>query len=33
MNKDKVIELEDKINKDYNNIAGVVVLKDGKIQY
>lgn len=33
MNKDKVIELEDKINKDYNNITGVVVLKDGKIQY
>ena len=33
MKQDKVIELEDKINKDYNNIAGVVVLKDGKIQY
>ncbi len=33
MNVDKVIELENKINKDYSNIAGVVVLKNGKIQY
>lgn len=33
MKQDKVSELEDKINKDYNNIAGIVVLKDGKIQY
>ena len=33
MKEDKVIELENKINKDYNNITGVVVLKDGEIQY
>ena len=33
MKEAKVIELENKINKDYNNITGVVVLKDGKIQY
>ena len=33
MKQDKVRKLEDKINKDYNNIAGIVVLKDGEIQY
>ena len=33
MKQVKVIELENKINKDYNNITGVVVLKDGEIQY
>ena len=33
MKQDKVRKLEDKINKDYNNITGIVVLKDGKIQY
>ena len=33
MKEAKVIELENKINKDYNNITGVVVLKDGEIQY
>ena len=33
MKQDKVRKLEDKINKDYNNITGVIVLKDGKIQY
>lgn len=33
MKKDKVIELENKINKDCSNIAGIVVLKNNKIQY
>jgi CubicO group peptidase (beta-lactamase class C family) len=33
MNQEKIIELEDKINKDYNNIAGIVILKDGKELY
>ena len=33
MKQDKVIQLENKINNDYRNIAGVVVLKDGKIVY
>ena len=33
MKQDKVRKLEDKINKDYNNIAGIVVLKDVEIQY
>ena len=30
---EKVTELEKKINKDYSNIAGMVVLKDGKTLY
>lgn len=33
MNQEKVAELEKKINNDYNNITGVVVLKDGKTLY
>ena len=33
MNKEKIIKLEDKINKDYSNITGVVVLKDGEVKY
>lgn len=33
MNQQQTAELENKINSDYNNIAGMVVLKDGKIQY
>ncbi len=33
MKQEKVAELEMKINNDYNNIAGVVVRKDGKILY
>jgi CubicO group peptidase (beta-lactamase class C family) len=33
MKQDKVIELENKINNDYKNIAGITVLKDGKIEY
>lgn len=33
MNQEKVIELERKINNDYTNIAGVVVMKDSKIVY
>ena len=33
MNKEKVIKLEDKINKEYSNITGIVVLKDGEVQY
>ena len=33
MNKEKAIKLEDKINKEYSNITGVVVLKDGEVQY
>ncbi|SDF40182.1 CubicO group peptidase, beta-lactamase class C family [Fontibacillus panacisegetis] len=33
MNQEIVTELEKKINKDYSNIAGMVVLKDGKTRY
>ena len=33
MNQEKVAELEKKINNDYSNITGVVVLKDGKTLY
>lgn len=33
MNQEKVKELEKKINKEYSNIAGMVVLKDGKTLY
>jgi CubicO group peptidase (beta-lactamase class C family) len=33
MKQEKVTELEKKINNDYSNIAGVVVLKDGKTLY
>jgi CubicO group peptidase (beta-lactamase class C family) len=33
MNQEKVTELEKRINKDYCNIAGMVVLKDGKTRY
>jgi len=33
MNQEKVTELENKINIDYSNIAGMVVLKDGKTLY
>ena len=33
MNEEKVTKLENKINNDYSNITGVVVLKDGNIQY
>ena len=33
MKQDKLIKLENKINNDYKNIAGITVLKDGKIEY
>ncbi|RCX16963.1 CubicO group peptidase (beta-lactamase class C family) [Fontibacillus phaseoli] len=33
MNQEKVTELEKKINNDYSNIAGMVVLKEGEIRY
>ncbi|MGN1033640.1 MAG: serine hydrolase domain-containing protein, partial [Intestinibacter sp.] len=33
MSNDKILELENKIKSDYKNIAGVVVLKDGKTVY
>lgn len=33
MDQDKVTELENKINDDYSNIAGMVILKDGKTIY
>ncbi len=33
MNREKVTELENKINNNYSNIAGIVVLKDGKTLY
>ena len=33
MNQEKVTELNNKINNDYSNIAGMVVLKDGKTLY
>lgn len=33
MNQEQMIELEKKINNEYSNIAGMVVLKDGKTLY
>jgi hypothetical protein len=33
LSKKKIIRLEETINSDYNNIAGIVVLKNGKILY
>ncbi len=33
MNKEKITELEKKINNEYSNIAGIVILKDGKTLY
>ena len=33
MNKEKITELEKKIHDDYSNIAGIFVLKNGKILY
>lgn len=33
MNKEKITELENKIKNDFNNITGIVVLKDGKTLY
>lgn len=33
MNNERIMELEKKINSDYSNIAGMVVLKDGKTLY
>lgn len=33
MNQERIKDLENKINNAYSNIAGIVVLKDGKIQY
>jgi CubicO group peptidase (beta-lactamase class C family) len=33
MNEEKILELEKIINKDYKNIAGLIVLKDGKTLY
>lgn len=33
MNKEKITELEKKIRNDYSNIAGIVVLKNGKMLY
>ena len=33
MNQERMTELEKKINNDYSNIAGMVVLKDGKTLY
>lgn len=33
MNKEKITELEKKIRNDYSNIAGIVVLKNGKTLY
>lgn len=33
MNQEKIKELENKINNAYGNIAGIVVLKDGKTRY
>ena len=33
MKQDTLIKLENKINNDYKNIAGITVLKDGKIEY
>ena len=33
MKQDKVMKLENKINNDYKNIAGITILKDGKLEY
>ena len=33
MNQEKMIELGKIINSDYNNIAGIIVLKNGKTLY
>lgn len=33
MNKQQIAELENTIHKDYSNMAGVVVLKEGKVVY
>lgn len=33
MNKEKIMSLENKINNEYSNIAGIAVLKDGKTLY
>lgn len=33
MNQEQILELEKTINSDYNNIAGIVVLKDGETVY
>lgn len=33
MNQEKIVGLEERIKKNYNNIAGMVVQKDGKIVY
>ncbi|MDF2927408.1 MAG: penicillin-binding protein beta-lactamase class [Paenibacillaceae bacterium] len=33
MNQEKIVQLENKITKDYSNIAGMVVLKEGKTVY
>lgn len=33
MNQDKIKELEEKINEEYNNTVGIVVLKDHQLQY
>lgn len=33
MNQDKIKELEKKINEEYNNTVGIVVLKDHQLQY
>lgn len=33
MNQEKLVELEKRINNDYNNIAGMIVLKEGKTLY
>lgn len=33
MNQDKIVALEEKIRKDYSNLAGMVILKDGKTLY
>lgn len=33
MNQEKITKLEQKIRKDYKNIAGIVVVKNGKTQY
>lgn len=33
MNKEKLLELEEKINTEYNNTVGIVVFKDNQLQY
>lgn len=33
MNQEKITELENVIDKDYSNIAGMVVLKNGETLY